>query len=307
MYYLVFGILYLFSSLPFWILYRFSDLAWLILYKIAGYRKKVVMQNLRNAFPGKNEKELKHICSRFYRNFCDTWIEMLKLLSISRNGLSKRIELEVDLLHQLYKSGKTIQGFTGHFMNWEYTTISMPGNQPYPLLGVYMPVGNRIFDRLIIHLRSRFGTILLRAGRIKRDMLPWEDKQYMMGLVADQSPGIPEQAGWMYFLNQPAPFVRKPWLKVIELDQPAVYLKIKRLKRGFYRFTMVPLALDPTATSVKEMMLTYRDLLEEDIINNPDNYLWTHRRWKKKWGKKYEGLWIDNKPAPAIPEEPIPH
>jgi KDO2-lipid IV(A) lauroyltransferase len=298
MYYLVFGILYLFSLLPFRILYWFSDFCCFMVYHVIGYRKKVVMDNLRNAFPQKSEDEIKKICRDFYRNFCDNWLEMLKILSVSKKNLSKRITYDFSLLEELYMTGKTIQIYAGHFMNWEYTTLSMPGNQPFPMLAIYMPVGNDIFDRLIRHLRTRFGTILLRAGNVKRDMVPWEKQQHMMGFIADQSPHNSMQAYWMYFMNQPTGFLRKPWVLVRRQQQPAVYLKVKRIKRGHYFFEVVAITLDPAHSNDKDLALKYRDLLEEDINNYPDNYLCTHRRWKRKWQEEYRELWIDRQPAP---------
>jgi KDO2-lipid IV(A) lauroyltransferase len=257
---------------------------------MVGYSKKVVKENLRNAFPGKSKKELQTICNNFYRNFCDNWLEMLKILSLSKKTLSKRIAYDFSLLEELYKSGNTIQLFTGHFMNLEFANISFAINQPFPVLAIYMPVGNDIFDRLIRHLRTRFGTILLRAGNVKRDMLSWEKHQHMMGFVADQSPSNSIQTHWMYFMNQPTGFLRKPWVLVRRQEQPAVYLKIKRVKRGYYFFQVVPVTLDPAHSNDKNLTLKYRNLLEDDIKNNPDNYLWTHRRWKRKFKEEYRAV-----------------
>lgn len=298
MYYIVFGILYLFSLLPFWVLYRVSDFFCFIIYRVIGYRKKVVTENLKNSFPEKTEEEIRTITQRFYQNFCDTWIEMIKMISINKNTLAKRIQHDFSLLEELYKTGQSVQIFAGHFMNWEYTTASVPNNQPYPLLGVYMPVGSKIFDRLIQYLRSRYGTILLRAGHVARDMEPWKNKPHLMGLIADQSPSNPQQAHWFYFMNQPAGFIRKPWVLIRRQKQPAVYLKVNRLKRGYFFYEVLPITLDPANADDKEMALRYRDLLEADIRNNPDNYLWTHRRWKKKWQPEYRSLWVDTVPAP---------
>src|SRR3954466_14503545 len=115
MYYLVFGLLYLISLLPFWILYRLSDLCYLVLYRIAGYREEVVMENLEYAFPEKTEAERKKIAKKFYRNFLDNWIETIKLISISKRALNKRVTGNFDVFHQLYSTGKAIQVNLGHF------------------------------------------------------------------------------------------------------------------------------------------------------------------------------------------------
>ena len=254
------------------------------------------MENLRNAFPLKNKKELNSISRQFYRNFCDTWVEMLKILSISKKQVARRINYDYKILEKLYKTGIPVQAFAGHFMNWEFANISVAINQPYPFLGIYMPIPNKLLSRLVHHLRSRFGTILLKAGNVKMEMEGWEGKPYVLGVAADQSPSNTLEAYWLNFMNQPSGFIKKPWAKVKSLGHAAVYMKMIRVKRGYYRFEAVPIVEDTSLVSGEELMLRYRDLLEEDINRYPDNYLWTHRRWKKKWKEEYGPLWIDKEP-----------
>ena len=108
MYYLVFGVIYLLSLLPFWCLYKLSDFSFFVLYRLIGYRKEIVMQNLRSAFPNKREEELKKISISFYKNFCDVWIEMLKTMSISKRQIDQRLTYDYAVLEALYKSGKSV-------------------------------------------------------------------------------------------------------------------------------------------------------------------------------------------------------
>src|SRR6187200_1809910 len=91
MYYILYGFLYLISLLPFFILYGIADIIFLILFYVIGYRKEVVMSNLKQAFPEKPEAELKKIRRRFFRNFVDNWIETIKLISISKKAFDKRV------------------------------------------------------------------------------------------------------------------------------------------------------------------------------------------------------------------------
>lgn len=251
------------------------------------------MENLRNAFPGKSNRELEAISRKFYRNFCDTWFEMLKILSISKKEIARRVAFDYDVIHELYQKGIPVQAFGGHFMNWEYANVSVALNQPYPFLGIYMPIKSRVLNRLIRHLRSRFGTILLEAGQVKKDMEGWNNKLYIIGIAADQSPSNTLEAFWLHFMHQPSGFIKKPWEKIIELKHAVVYMKMSRTKRGHYYFEAVNMLQESPVTSAAELVIRYRDLLEADIHKNPDNYLWTHRRWKKKWKDEYSKLWID--------------
>jgi KDO2-lipid IV(A) lauroyltransferase len=295
MYYRVCGLIYLLSLLPFWLLYGISDIVSFTLFYLVGYRKKVVMQNLKNAFPEKTPKELKIIGRRFYRNFCDTWIEMLKILSISKKEVARRVTFNYDVINELHKTGIPVQAFAGHFMNWEFANISVALNQPYPFLGIYMPINSALLNRLICHLRSRFGTILLKAGNVKKDMEGWDGKPYIIGIAADQSPSNPHEVFWLNFMSQRSGFIKKPWQKVKALNHAVVYMKMLRVKRGFYHFDVSLVSDDVSLISAEHLVLKYRDLLEADINNSPDNYLWTHRRWKNEWREEYRDLWIDKR------------
>src|SRR5213075_2973487 len=153
MYYIVFGALYLVSLFPFFILYGIADLFFMITYYIIRYRRKVVMNNLRLSFPGKDKAELKSIARKFYRNFIDNWIETIKLLSISKRVLNKRISGNFEIFYQLHQTGKAVQLNLGHFFNWEIMTLHAGINQPYTFLTVYLPQNSKVMNRLIYHLR----------------------------------------------------------------------------------------------------------------------------------------------------------
>ena len=299
MYHIVFGFLYLISLLPFLILYRISDLVFIFLYYISGYRKEVVMENLQQSFPEKSKTELKVIARRFYRNFTDNWIETIKLLSISKFALNKRISSNVDVFHQLFRQGKSVQVNLGHFFNWEYMTLYTGINQPYTFLTVYLPQESTITNRLFIHLRSRWGNPQLSATDMAKAIIPWRKKQYLLALGADQSPPMGEYAYWLYFLNRPTAFLKGPEKFARVQNVPVVMLTTTRPKRGYYHFEYFLLADDPKSLPDGELMRRYVRHLEENIRLQPDIYLWSHRRWKRKWKPEYSKLWVDNKPIPG--------
>jgi len=298
MYYIVFGILYLLSLLPFFILYRISDLIFIFLYYITGYRKDVVMSNLQGVFPEKTKAELKTIAKRFYRNFTDNWIETIKLLSISRDALNKRISSNVDVFNHLHKEGKSVQLNLGHFFNWEYMTLYTGIHQPYTFLTVYLPQASKITNRLFIQLRSRWGNPQLPATDMTRAIIPWRKKQYLLALGADQSPPLGENAYWLYFLNRPTAFLKGPEKFARIQNIPVVMMTTTRPKRGYYHFEYFLLADNPKNLQEGELMRRYAKHLEENIKLQPDLYLWSHRRWKRQWKPEYIDLWVDDKPAP---------
>ena len=299
LYYIVFGFLYLISLLPFFILYGIADLFFVITYHVVGYRKDVVMKNLRNSFPEKTEAELKKISRRFYRNFMDNWIETIKLLSISKRSLNKRMSGNFEIFRQLYSSGKAVQVDLGHFFNWEIMTLYTGIQQPYTFLTVYLPQNSKIFDRLLLYLRARWGNPQLPSKDMARAIIPWRKKQYLLALGADQSPANPEAGYWLYFMNQPTVFLKGTEKFARGQNIPVVMMTTTKPKRGHYHFDYFLLADDPIDLPDGELIRKYVKHLEENIRLQPDIYLWSHRRWKHEWKPDYKKLWVDVKLSPS--------
>ena len=294
MYYVVYGFSYLMSLLPMWVLYGVSDgLSWMLCY-VVRYRKGVVLSNLRYAFPEKTEAERVRIAKRFYRDFTDNFIETLKLLSASRRFIEERFVIDnPEVFDRLYESGRKIQLLLGHTYNWEVANIAMPLLTPYTFIVTYMPVENKIFERLFLRLRGTTGTVLLPATRMQRAILPYRNTQYMLALVADQSPGGPDNAYWLNFFGRRTAFVRGPERGARVGNNPAVFAQIYKSKRGHYRSRLTLLADQPAALREGEVTRRYRDVLEAAIREYPSNYLWSHKRWKAAWKEEYQKFWID--------------
>jgi len=300
LYYLVFGFLYLVSLLPFFILYGIADIFFLILYYVIGYRREVVMSNLRQAFPEKTEPELRLIAMKFYRNFIDNWIETIKLLSVSKKSLNKRITGNFEVFHELYATGKSVQVNLGHFFNWEVMTLYTGISQPYTFLTVYYPQSNKIMNRMIIYVRSRWGNPQLPSTEMARAIIPWRKKQYLLALGADQSPAGTENAYWLYFMNRPAPFVKGPEKFARGQGIPVVMLSTTKPKRGHYHFEYFLLSDDPKSLPEGELIRRYIQHLEENIRLQPEIYLWSHKRWKHSWKPGFKELWADKQPPPPF-------
>lgn len=300
MYYPVFGVLYVISLLPFFILYGIADFFFVLTYYVVGYRKEVVMTNLRHAFPEKTEKELKTIARKFYRNFMDNWIETIKLISISKESLNKRISGNFEVFHQLFNSGKSVQANLGHFFNWEILTLHTGINQPYTFLTVYLPQSNKVMNRLILYIRSRWGNPQLPSTDMARAIIPWRKKQYLLALGSDQSPATPENGYWLYFMNRPAPFVKGSEKFARIQNVPVVMMTTTKRKRGHYHYEYFILADDVKILPDGELMRKYVRHLEENIRLQPELYLWSHRRWKHGWKDDYRTLWVDEEAMPGV-------
>jgi Kdo2-lipid IVA lauroyltransferase/acyltransferase len=287
MYYIVYGLLYLVSLLPLRVLYLFSDFAFFIVYHVAGYRKKVVFDNLAIAFPEKTPSERKQIAKKFYRNFTDNFIETIKLLSTGKKFLRKHYVCDTRLFDELFQQGKKCQVHLGHNFNWEIANVAMAFLTPYTLLTVYMPINNKIMDRLLQKIRSKTGAVLLPATKMRTAMLPWRDKQYLLALVADQNPGVPSKGYWLNFFGKPTPFVTGPEKGARANDSAVVFIHFTKSRRGYYEAHPELASLDPNSLPETEITRIYIQYLERVITVNPEMWLWSHRRWKHEWKPEY--------------------
>jgi KDO2-lipid IV(A) lauroyltransferase len=287
MYYVVYGLLYLLSLLPLRVLYLFSDLAYLIVYYITGYRKKVVSYNLSIAFPEKSTQERERIAKKFYRNFTDTFIETIKLISAGRRFIRKHYTGNEQLFNDLHKQGKKCQVHLGHNFNWEIANFAMAFYTPYTLLSVYMPINNKTIDRLFQKIRSKTGAVLLPATKMGTAIVPWRDKQYMLALVADQNPGNPSKAYWLRFFGKPTPFVTGPEKGARANNAAVVFIHFTKTRRGYYVAHPELAAVEPQNLPETEITKNYIQYLERVIRANPEMWLWSHRRWKHEWKPEY--------------------
>ena len=163
MYYTLYGFLYLLSLLPLRVLYFLGDAVYGFLYYILKYRRDVVMANLTIAFPEKTETEKIKIAKAFYHNFTDTFIEVIKMLSMSAAESMRRVTGDYSGIEEAYKCGKNIQFHAMHNFNWELVQWTVVRNLKIPFLGVYMPISNKPLNTFFYTLRKKYGTVLISA------------------------------------------------------------------------------------------------------------------------------------------------
>ena len=278
----LFKIIILFSKLPLRILYWLSDFIFVILYFVVGYRKKVVFQNLKNSFPEKSDSELKIIRKKFYHNFCDYLVETLKSFTITSHELRVRVQyLNQDIFHEAKSENKNVILLAGHIFNWEwfnaFATV-VPQEKSFP---VYRKVQSSFWEQKVKEIRNRFGNHALEAKEVIRHILrnPNDGNSVYM-FVADQSPHVSEVSFGLNFLNQKTPaFIGYDKLST-RMDLAFVYCEMKKVKRGYYQINSYRIEPDGEKSVEYEVVKKFHKLLENTINKRPDNYLWSHRRWK---------------------------
>lgn len=282
-YIIVFPFLWLISILPYRCFYFFSDIVYVLVYRIIGYRKKVVRANLTLVFPDKSDIEIKKIEKAFYKHMCDMFLETIKTLNISEEELKKRYALpNIELLLEVEKKRSILVMFP-HYGNWEWSIIV---NRYVKSKGfaIYQKIGNIYFDRLIKKIRAIWSTtpISQRETVITMARNHQKDIKGVYGIVSDQSPQAHLAQYWTKFMNIKVPVFNGPEVLARKFDHAVVFAKVSKVKRGYYRTEFIPIALEGSKSKENEITNQFLKLTEEEIIQNPAYYLWTHRRWKHR-------------------------
>ncbi len=276
-------ILRLLSFMPFWFLYLKSDFLFFIMYYISGYRKKVVYQNLRNSFPHKSPAEIKGIAKKFYHNLTDVIFEEIKTRGIRKEECMKRMVFKnTEILDKLYKKNKSVIGLIGHTANWEWVGIFSGFNMPYPTFALYKPLSNKFFNKYQLSIRTRFGLEMIPSKAAMRHFIKHKNELTFTFMVADQTPIKSEIQYRTTFLNQDTPVFTGAEKIAKSLGFAVVFVDVVRIKRGFYEVHITELVEDTENTKEFEITEQYTRLLEKSISEQPEKWLWSHRRWKHK-------------------------
>jgi KDO2-lipid IV(A) lauroyltransferase len=281
--YLGTAFLWLVSLLPFWLLYIIADILFVLLYYVTGYRRKVVQENLRNAFPEKSDAERAEIERKYYHHLSDLIVEVIKAFTISKKQLNQRmVPVNHELLIGYLNEGRSVIGAAGHFCNWEWTGQAFCLITEKNKVIVYKPLTNKIFDRFFNNMRARFGGTLVEMKHALRKMVAMKKDLFLCVLASDQTPVRSESTYFTDFLNQPtAVFLGVEKLAKL-IDTPVVFCDIRRVKRGHYTYTFVPLFENAKETAEYQITNTHVKFLENVIKEEPQYWLWSHRRWKFK-------------------------
>lgn len=282
----IYPIFYLLSLLPFWVLYILAGFAYLIVYKLIGYRTRVVRNNLRTSFPEKSQEELKKIEKQFYHWLCDYFFETLKLLSISKKELDKRFVItNPEVITDCFKEGQNVAAILGHYCNWEWLTrVGKDFNNEKRKVGIiYHPLYNKVFDKLLIDIRTSESSITVPKKDILRQLLTFKKEGIMsiLGYVSDQSPKWENIHLWLPFLNHDTPVFTGGERIMRKMNDAIFYVEMKRPKRGYYTCTYHLITKEPNSLPEHEITRIFFQMLEKTVQQNPEYYLWSHNRWKR--------------------------
>jgi len=280
-YYLLFGLTWLISLIPFWLLYRISDFLYIVNYYIAAYRKKVVYKNLRLSFPEKTSGEIEQIARAFYRHFSDVLLESIKCFSISEKQLGKRFSyVNLEMIQQLEAEKKDFALVSAHYNNWEWM-IFFPAKIAHKFLAIYRPLQNKVVDRLSRKIRGRFNPVLVPMEHVFKEALKYrsEKRLFSIWFLADQRPPRSNRF-WTTFLNQEVAFFEGVEKISRKLGLTVIFLDIQKTQRGHYEARFTKLFDNAAETMENEVILTCIREMENEIKARPEFWLWSHNRFK---------------------------
>jgi KDO2-lipid IV(A) lauroyltransferase len=259
-----------------------SDVAFFIVYYIIRYRRKTASENIVRSFPEKSKKEVNRLVKRFYRNFSDLQFEVIKSCKMSKRQLNERVIFKnQEIFDELYQNNMNVIVALGHCGNWEWTGNKMALFIKHEGAAIYKPLSDKFFDDYMISVRQKYKDILMiDYKKTLRTLLSLRDELYTVFMLADQSPTRTEINYWASFLGRETPFYMGMEKIARALNYAVVYLDIQRIKRGFYEVEVKLICREGAVTKPMEIMNSYVRNLEDSIRKNPDNWLWSHRRWK---------------------------
>lgn len=285
LYYVIYSLWFLLSLLPLRIHYMLSDLLYLIIYRLIHYRVVVVRKNIQESFPEKDADEQLAIERGFYHWFCDYLAESVKLLTMSRSQMRRRMVFKgTDVVDEVVRNGQSCAVYLGHYCNWEWITSLPLWVTPEAQCGqIYHVLENQEFDKLFLKLRQRWGAVCIPMAETLRRLIQYRqaNQPVVIGYIGDQVPFWNNIHHWCQFLNHDTPVLTGTERLARQTGQAAFYLDVRRLRRGYYEAEFKLITREPKQLAEFELTDIYFRMLEESIRRDPACYLWSHNRWKR--------------------------
>ena len=284
LYIFLYPILWCISMLPFRILYLFSDGVYMLTYYIIGYRKKTVRENIAMALPHLSEKERLVIEKKSFQHMCDIFLEMIKTMTISKKEMDKHYTFKNLEVHtDLEKKGKSVALLCAHYASYEWV-VSMNHKVSFKGYAIYKRINNRYFDKLVRDIRSKFKATLITT----KETIPVISTNYrnkilgIYGFVSDQSPKITSVFHWNTFMGIEVPVHTGAEMLAKKYDMNVIFLRTKKVKRGYYEASFEVLSENAKEVPNYEITDQFLKRVEQQIYEQPEYYLWSHKRWKHR-------------------------
>ncbi len=270
------------SLLPYFILYKISDFLYVIIYKFLRYRRNTVYTNIKNSFPEMNLTQINSLETRFYKHLCDLIVESIKGFTISEKQIKDRLKvINPGLVNNFADNNQSVILVGGHYNNWEIAAQAFSLYHKHDCIGIYKPIKNKFFNKKLSKSRTTFGLNLVSMIGVKKIL---NDATRIKAVIfgSDQSPSNAKKSYWLNFLNQETAVLFGAEKYAKEFNMPVIYVAINKIRRGYYEITYKIITSQPKLTSHGSITESFTKELETQIINQPEYWLWSHKRWKHK-------------------------
>lgn len=271
------------SLLPFSALYALSDFLNFLIFRVFRYRQKVVTQNLKNSFPDKSWKEIKSIRGKFYSHFFDLIVESIKLFSVAPEKINERMQVtNPEILDKYYEEGRGLVICGGHYSNWEFITTPVETQLKHQTSAIYHQFKNKFLEKIMLDSRSRSGMLMVSRKAVKEGYYDSITEPLAIIFGTDQSPTIAKKVYWTQFLNQETAVAFGAEKFAHERNSVVVWADNEKIGRGQFKVTFRVLSEEPNKEPYGRITELHTKALEEQILQKPEHWLWTHKRWKRK-------------------------
>ena len=280
------------ARLPMAVLYVLARVIYGLIAYVVRYRQRVVLDNLRRSFPEKGEAEIRRIARQFYWHFAQVLVEILKLAAISPAALRRRVRFtNPELMTRHFAENRPVLSLGSHRGNWEWILSGAALEFPELAAGVYKPLNNKFFEHFMRRLRTRLGARAVPMLATLRYLVQHRGQGHTLSLLTDQAAGPEDRPYWTDFMHQEAGFYTSAERLAQQFSCGVLYVGIRRVGRGYYDITFTELPAGAAAAQAAHapdeaarypITEAFVRCLEADIRATPEQYLWTHRRWKHK-------------------------
>jgi KDO2-lipid IV(A) lauroyltransferase len=251
----------------------------------------VIEENISRSFPKMNFREKRYLRNKFYRHFADILIEGIANLSLSERQLRKRLVVKnPELMEELYRKQRSVILVSGHYNNWEWLISAQNFLFPHQAMGIGMPMTSKFWDKKVNQRRQRFGMKVVHSGNFKEEIENTMNRPIAVLTLSDQSPGNSRKSYWMEFLHQPTAVLFGAEMMAHTYDMAVVFYSMRKIKRGHYEMELTLITEEPTSTKWGEITEAHTHLLEKEILNKPEHWIWSHKRWKREVPSDLEKL-----------------
>ena len=281
--------IYLISMLPLRFHYFMSGLTGFFLNRVLGYRRSVITVNISRAFPHLRYDKIEELTKKFYKNFAEVIAEDFKDLSLSKKQISRMCYIEnPHLLKKYYDKNMSVIIVGGHIGNWEllgkiehFANSELAVYTGRHINFVYKKQKSKLANDIILWVRTINSDVtLVESKTAARTILKNKDKPACYFLLSDQAPH-PGSKFLVSFLNQPTLMINGPEVISRAAGCPVVFFNMDREKRGKYVVRLTEITDNPASCEPGYITNTFASLLEKAIQEHPDNWLWSHKRWKR--------------------------